>query len=74
MLDKLSPQTLEAGREHPFVEALERELSARLGEMTARLIETSAEGGAPERLYQLGGRVSELKNVIRLIREGGAPE
>lgn len=72
-LEKLSPDAVASGREHPFVMALERDIEARLTDLTGRLTENASflalEGSAV--LFQLGGRIAELKNLRRWIRHAG---
>lgn len=76
MLDKLSQETIEAGREHPFVQALLREFKERLVGLRDTLVVSAGVGNAGERyLYQTGGRAFQLDEVIRVIQSAkGAQE
>lgn len=69
-LDKLSADAIESGKEHPFVQALLRELKVRLIN-TEQVLRNEAGHGdvSHQRLCQLGGRAAELWAVIRLIDE-----
>lgn len=68
MLDRLSQEVVESGKEHPFVQALLTELEGRLGNLLNTLQNAAGVGdGTHQRLCQLGGRAVELADVIRTI-------
>ena len=74
MLERLSAEVVESGREHPFVQALLRALEARKRELTDRLVLVAAQGGdvnAPT-LFQLGARAAELAQVLGTVAEAGS--
>lgn len=75
MLEKLSVETAESGREHPFVEALTRGLEARQAELTDFLINTAASAHGPNAGYftsHYGARVFEVREILKIIREAGS--
>lgn len=68
MLAKLSQETIDSGRDHPFVQALLRELKERYQGLRDTLMSAAGIGDAGERhLHQLGGRAFQLNEVIRTI-------
>ena len=70
IFDKLSREVVESGREHPFVQALLRELRDRLHGLRDSLVMaagTSQHEGADRHLCQLGGRAFQLNEVVWMI-------
>lgn len=68
MLDRLSREAVESGKEHPFVQALLTEFEDRLGNVLHALQNQAGVGDAThQRLCQLGGRAVELADIIRTI-------
>ncbi len=75
MLDKLSQETIESGREHPFVQALLREFADRLQGLRDTLVMAGGTGDSGARhLYQIGGRAFQLNEVIRIIKTAKGAE
>ena len=69
MIENLSQRVIEEGREHPLVRALVRGLERRLGEVTEKLEVYAEQAGNSGHIYALGGRVAELKNILRIIED-----
>jgi hypothetical protein len=67
LLDKLTKEAIEEGKETAFVRALLIELRTRLASATGQLVENAAVGDPSQKLYALAGRAAELRNVIRMI-------
>lgn len=69
VIDKLSKEALEEGRDTLFVAALVDEVRARRAGVIRQMIESGASGEAPARLNGLAGRAAALGDVLRLIRD-----
>lgn len=64
----LTQDLIDEGREHPFVEALVKELRSRHDELLDKLRDGLSNDGSEPLLRAQAGRAAAFADVIRLIR------